>query len=249
MADGRIKELVNRFLAWPLPTSVCADVCATNSAYQYPRSGTSLLNAIEAEEMLRHVLAAQPQISEPLTCDFCGAQTDDPWHTSGITEKHLHQCDACRSSRPKLGEPIVSDELHPETAKLIRRFARALGNKLLAAQRKYGYSNEWAEADWMDRCREDLIRHVRKGDPRDVAAYCAFLWHHDQSTTPAANLPDLKLSDELLNERIKAAEQATGIYWFVPDDSERYLWRTINTDQQRKFARALLAAQPPGGQL
>lgn len=50
------------------------------------------------------------------------------------------------------------------------------------------------------------------------------------------------LTDEQIDERIKVAEQATGIYWFVPDDSERHLWRTINTDQQRKFARALLAS-------
>lgn len=50
------------------------------------------------------------------------------------------------------------------------------------------------------------------------------------------------LTDEQLTELVRGIERKLGIYWFVPDDSERYLWRTINTDQQRKFARALLAA-------
>ncbi|BCF96586.1 hypothetical protein PPGU19_011550 [Paraburkholderia sp. PGU19] len=35
---------------------------------------------------------------ELLTCDFCGAHTDDPWHTSDAMRKHLHQCDACHSA-------------------------------------------------------------------------------------------------------------------------------------------------------
>jgi hypothetical protein len=52
-----IKALANRFLAWRLPQTVCADLCATNNAYQFPRSGTNLLNAEEAEAMFRHVLA------------------------------------------------------------------------------------------------------------------------------------------------------------------------------------------------
>jgi hypothetical protein len=61
--DGRlpqdcdsVKAMVHRFLTWPLPSSVCADKCATDNSYQYPRSGTNLLNAIEAEAMIRHVI-------------------------------------------------------------------------------------------------------------------------------------------------------------------------------------------------
>jgi len=88
----------------------------------------------------------------------------------------------------KLGEAVISDELHPDTAKLVRRFARALGNKLLAAQRKYGYSANWMRDDWADECRAELMRYIQKGDPRDVAAYCAFMWHHDWSTATHCNL-------------------------------------------------------------
>lgn len=61
---------------------------------------------------------------------------------------------------------------------LVARFADALRQKLHAAKEKYGYSDAWMRDDW----RETLIRcmheHIEKGDPRDVAAYCAFAWHH-----------------------------------------------------------------------
>ena len=53
-------------------------------------------------------------------------------------------------------EPTIPAELHPNTAKLVRRFARALANKLLSAQRKYGYSNNWTTDDelWDQTLRE-----------------------------------------------------------------------------------------------
>ncbi len=72
--------------------------------------------------------------------------------------------------------------LHPRTADLVDRFAEALKAKLARAQVKYGYADAWANPDWMDTCRADLVRHVDKGDPLDVAAYCAFLWHHGEPT-------------------------------------------------------------------
>lgn len=73
-------------------------------------------------------------------------------------------------------------ELHSRTVNLVVRFARALASKLAAAEAKYGYSDGWASPAWMDECRAKLMEHIAKGDPRDVAAYCAFLWHHGAST-------------------------------------------------------------------
>lgn len=72
---------------------------------------------------------------------------------------------------------------HPLTVDLVRRFAAALLEKLTAAEQKYGYTDGWASPDWMDECRQKLLEHVTKGDPRDVATYCAFLWHHGASTS------------------------------------------------------------------
>jgi hypothetical protein len=51
-----VATLVDRFLTWPLPQSVNSDKCVTDNTYTFPRSGTNLLSAIEAEEMVRHVL-------------------------------------------------------------------------------------------------------------------------------------------------------------------------------------------------
>lgn len=48
--------LVDRFLAWPLPKSVCSDGCVTDANYQFPRSGTNLLTAEEAKQMIEHLL-------------------------------------------------------------------------------------------------------------------------------------------------------------------------------------------------
>lgn len=57
-----VKTLVDRFLSWPLPPSVCSDLCVTTQSYPH-RTGTNLLSAAEAETMLRHVLAISPQDS------------------------------------------------------------------------------------------------------------------------------------------------------------------------------------------
>lgn len=57
-----VKKLVDRFLAWPLPKSVCSDTCATDKDYPHPRIGTNLLTADEARQMLEHVL--EPLLAE-----------------------------------------------------------------------------------------------------------------------------------------------------------------------------------------
>ena len=42
---------------------------------------------------------AQPGEYPPLVCDYCGALTPDPWHSSGMLHgkmsKHIHSCDVC----------------------------------------------------------------------------------------------------------------------------------------------------------
>lgn len=91
-----------------------------------------------------------------------------------------------RSRATDTSAPRVTVLLHPLTARLVERFALALSEKLAAAERKRGVSTEWAKSDWMDECREQLARHIEEGDPLDVAAYCAFLWHHGEPTSSAS---------------------------------------------------------------
>lgn len=54
-------ELVDRFLSWPLPASVCSDLCVTRTDYPHQRIGTNLLTATEARLMLEHVLKVLDQ--------------------------------------------------------------------------------------------------------------------------------------------------------------------------------------------
>lgn len=68
------------------------------------------------------------------------------------------------------------------TDDLVDRFAVAMRDKLAKAEVKYGYTDEWLEADWEQSCRDQMNEHIRKGDPTDVAIYAAFMWHHGWST-------------------------------------------------------------------
>ncbi|MFP8639604.1 DUF551 domain-containing protein [Klebsiella michiganensis] len=78
---------------------------------------------------------------------------------------------------------VVPEGLNPETADLVLRFASALADKLYKAEQKYGRSTDWMKDDWYDDCLQSLWEHIEKGDPRDVAAYCAFMWYHGWVTT------------------------------------------------------------------
>ena len=51
-----LDKMVDRFLAWPLPDSVRSDTCVTMVGGDLYRSGTNLLTADEARQMLAHVL-------------------------------------------------------------------------------------------------------------------------------------------------------------------------------------------------
>lgn len=94
-------------------------------------------------------------------------------------------CDDCEKRERMLALPEVlgmPDGLHPQTRRLVQGFALALAAKLHAAQKKYGYTDGWSATDWIEECRVRLREHLEKGDPRDVAAYCAFLWFHNEPT-------------------------------------------------------------------
>jgi len=61
---GQIDGLVDKFLRWPLPESVCSDPCA--SMHGYPnRVGTNLLTATEAKQMIEYLLSdSNPWVTE-----------------------------------------------------------------------------------------------------------------------------------------------------------------------------------------
>jgi hypothetical protein len=96
----------------------------------------------------------------------------------------------------KDGRNSLASERDPQTADLVDRFSAALKEKLLRSQRKYGYTDGWKHSDWVlaGECNDALIAHVEKGDPLDVAAYCAFLWHHGASTRKEGSSPSVATS-------------------------------------------------------
>ena len=53
---------------------------------------------------------AQPGEYPPLVCDYCGALTPDPWHSSGMLHgkmsKHIHSCDACAAQGAAQAAPV-----------------------------------------------------------------------------------------------------------------------------------------------
>jgi hypothetical protein len=57
MMSDVINQMVARFLSWPLPNDVCADPCAADPTYAHPRTGTNLLTADQARQMIEYLLA------------------------------------------------------------------------------------------------------------------------------------------------------------------------------------------------
>lgn len=93
--------------------------------------------------------------------------------------------EACRAAMLKTEPataPVISPDLHPDTQKLVTDFCTALTEKLYKAQLKYGYDADWKKDNWSTQCLSHFHQHIAKGDPRDVAAYCAFMWYHGWKT-------------------------------------------------------------------
>lgn len=140
----------------------------------------------EIEAMARALLAAYEQ--EPVAY----------MHHSGQVITREECCDdevfaiCCKVETPLYAHPAPSipANLHPDTQKLVADFSTALAEKLYKAQLKYGYSDNWTRDGWAEECLQHFHHHISKGDPRDVAAYCAFMWFHGWSTAlPAPSIP------------------------------------------------------------
>ena len=107
--------------------------------------------------------------------------------------------------------PVVPAELHPDTQKLVTDFCSALAEKLYKAQLKYGYDADWKQDGWPGQCQAHFHQHIAKGDPRDVAAYCAFMWYHGWKTEPApVSVPDESAVELLVTDLMERIDKITG---------------------------------------
>jgi hypothetical protein len=89
-------------------------------------------------------------------------------------------------SRAKQLVISVPPALHIETKRLIQAFAEELARKARDAELKHNFSDDWLRDHWERECRRQMLHHLAKGDPRDVAIYAAFMWARGWSTSVTA---------------------------------------------------------------
>ena len=100
--------------------------------------------------------------------------------TPDANESWRSLADALDTMREELARQVPVQ--HPDD-EAVDRFAAAMKDKLAKA-RDAGRSG-WQDPAWpADQIRDALYKHIAKGDPRDVANYCMFLWARDASTAP-----------------------------------------------------------------
>ena len=102
------------------------DVCGRDGFDRVLEEGESeIIDKIRAALAMTNAApqpAAPAQAGEypPLVCDYCGALTPDPWHSSGMLHgkrsKHIHSCDSC----------VVEAEVQKQDEALIRLMLAAL---------------------------------------------------------------------------------------------------------------------------
>lgn len=73
-------------------------------------------------------------------------------------------------------------DLHKDSQALVLKTAEVVAEKMRATELKRGLSNEWTKPDWGSACINDFLRHVDKGDPRDLAVYASMMIHHGWTT-------------------------------------------------------------------
>ncbi|MDH2620914.1 hypothetical protein QDT42_10195 [Acinetobacter baumannii] len=123
---------------------------------------------------------------------------------------------------------LEAEVLNADTEKLVDDFATALKAKLLKAQIKYGHTNTWMHGDWEEQCRDSMLQHIDKGDPLDVAAYCAFMWFHSWSTAPSTvDLSKIKvINDEIFIGKLRIYYDFTTMFWWTAIDKVDDKWHT-----------------------
>lgn len=109
------------------------------------------------------------------------------------------------NTEPKTSFVInLPTDLHKDSQALVLKTAEVVAEKMRSTELKRGLTNEWAKPDWGSACINDFLRHVDKGDPRDLAVYAIMMIHHGWTTKDAVkNIIGMAIeqaSQELRNE-------------------------------------------------
>lgn len=194
-AEACFEELGYDYLnpeGWFLPFWIIAGPGKTFQKVQGEFSGYKY---IELQDLEGLVILKRNDLNDATHADDEGRKaifTNGSWYYWSFNSEKWRRHTKRSLSDPSKLKPIQKPEapkLHPNTDQLVTRFAQALREKLAKAQEKYGYTDNWMSGDWKTDCQWNLNDHVLKGDPLDVAAYCAFCWHHGWGTSPAEIIP------------------------------------------------------------
>lgn len=136
--------------------------------------------AITIDTMHQFLNGLPPMVFE-LTEEGVVAPTETLGEAARTVVRRLNE-EGTTKKEMYLNLAILPANIKQETVELVSGFMTSVASKLHDAEMKYGYEFDWMKPGWEDECRQHLMEHIQKGDPRDVAAYCAFLWFHGEKT-------------------------------------------------------------------
>ena len=89
--------------------------------------------------------------------------------------------------------------------RLVFIFARALYTKL--EKKFYEGKHGWDAEDYTPEIiSQQILKHIRKGDPIDVGNLCMFLWNRDANIITPAEYTESRLHDQRLNKALEALQ-------------------------------------------
>jgi hypothetical protein len=125
-----LDKMVDRFLSWPLPSSVCSDACVVQRGYPH-RIGTNLLTADEARQMLEHVLPSRAEAGasvagrDPIWTAACAEPSSD--YARGRREgmEEAEKIAAAQALHAEICIGLIGAKESAATARLIESAIRA----------------------------------------------------------------------------------------------------------------------------
>ena len=159
---------------------------------------TAVRNAIRASHGQAPAQAAAPaQAGEypALVCDYCGALTPDPWHSSGMLHgrmsKHIHSCDACCRGAAQAAPAAVAGPSDPsitldfkQATELLKMFGGEPGLVTLQHGNERSHSGAGLYAWYSDLPEEGAV--FLGAEPDDEAAPTAQPATQQEAQEPAA---------------------------------------------------------------
>jgi hypothetical protein len=152
-----------------------------------PSQTESASHTLQVCENCGHGVSIHEWEDEATSCCMYGSKL-----FPSVGESQPCMCPGYKAPKPIESSPQSQQEKDQERQAidiLVDRFSEALRDKLYASEKKYNWRGGWKKGDWHSDLLRDLRKHIEKGDPRDVAAYCAFAWWHQWSLSSQPSQP------------------------------------------------------------